>query len=328
MIYKAAVIGCGRIGFEFDKDPKRKYIATHTSAYCAFSQTQLVSICDIKKEKLDICKKKFNVSCYTDFKEMLKKEKIDILSICTPAPSHYYIIKEAVKYPLKAIFCEKPLAENLKEAEEIVKLCKKYKVILQIDHQRRFDPLHIKLKNMIEKKVMGGVQKAIFLYTAGIKNTGSHMFDLLRFFFKEPEWVEAFFVKKKEDPDLDGLVKFKNGPVVSFLACNVKKYLIFELDCLLEKGRFILKNSGFSLEFFTSEDSRYFSGYKELKKSKVPFNIYYKRNFMVYAIKHLVDCIRHQKPSISSGEDGLKALRLIEASIHSAKKNGKRIYLS
>lgn len=332
MRYNACVIGCGRIGFGFDKDPKRKYVSTHTAAYSSVREVQLVAVCDLDKNKVRECCARWKIPHgYLDMVEMLKEERIDILSICTPPQTHYAILKRAVDFPLRAIFCEKPLADNLKDAKEMVELCKKKKIILQIDHQRRFDPLHIKLREAILNKKFGAVQQANFYYTAGIKNTGSHMFDILRFFFGEAEWLKAIFSKnkshKENDPNLDGIIKFSNGLLVTFQSCDVKKYLIFEMDCFLEQARFVIKDSGLSLDFYKAKKSRNFSGYNELYRLRPPFSTRYKRNSLVNAVRHIIKCLWEEKEPISSGIDGLKAMELILAGIESAENSGRRVYL-
>lgn len=330
--YRAAIVGCGRIGLEFDEDPKRKYAASHAGAYSKSKKTKLAAVADLDESKLKKCRERWLVpAVYKDFKDMLKKEKIDILSICTPPASHLQILKESVNHRLKAIFCEKPISTSIKDAKQMVALCKKNNIILQIGHQRRFDPLHFNLRKLVANKTFGDVQQVNFYYTAGIKNTGSHMFDVLRFFFGDVEWIEAFYSKnesaKFDDPNLDGILKFKSGALATFQACDFRKYLLFELNCLLEKGRFILKNSGFSLDFYRVSDSLFFSGYKELYKTGAPLKTEYNRNFLINAVEHLTECIRCGKESISSGEDGLKALELIELAVLSAKNKGKRIYI-
>jgi len=332
-MYKVAVIGCGRIASSFDDDPKRKYVATHIGAYRRNEKTKVIALCDKEHKKLDACQKKWGISRgYTDYKKLLKNEDIDILSICTLADTHCRIIKEALaNKSIQGIFCEKPISESSKGVKEIVQSCKRRKIILQIDHQRRFDPLHIKLRDMIRSKKYGDVQQANFYYTAGIHNTGTHMFDLLRFLFGDVAWVKAFLSKnpsyKSNDPNIDGILKFKNGLMATFQACDVKKYLMFELDCFLDDARFILKDSGFSLDFYQAKKSRNFSGYRELNKVKNPIKTHYQRNFMVNAVEHLVKCIASGKESVSSGKDGLASLKLIEAALESAKKEGRTIQL-
>lgn len=330
--YRTAVIGCGRIGSLFSKDPLRKGVVTHAAAYKNSDRTRLVAACDIDKDRLEDFGNTWGVkSLYTDIKKMLAKEKIDILSICTPPASHYPVLKEAAKFPLKAIFCEKPIADNVAEGAKMAALCKKNNIILQIGHQRRFDPLHKNLRKFINDRKMGEVQQANFYYTAGVKNTGSHMFDILRFFFGDVEWAEALPSKnssgRAEDPNLDGMLKFKNGLIATFQACDVKKFLMFELNCIFEEGRAVLTNSGFSLDFYKAGGSKYFSGYKELLNVKSPFKTEYKRDPMVNAIGHLVECVDKRAESISSSLDGLASLKIIEAAIYSAGRDGKRVYL-
>lgn len=330
--YRAAIVGCGRIGSLFSKDPLRKGIVTHAAAYKNNRQTTLVAACDIDASRLREFGNLWTISSlYSDLNNMLREEKIDILSICTPPSAHYSVLKEVVKYSPKAIFCEKPLSDNIGDGERMVRLCAKKNIILQVDHQRRFDPLHISLRKFIDSKKMGDVQQANFYYTAGSKNTGSHMFDILRFFFGDVEWVEAFFSKntsgKDDDPNLDGLLKFKSGLISTFQACDVNKYLIFELNCFLEGGRVVLKNSGFALDMYKARASKYFSGYKEPMKMKSSFKTDYQRNYMADAVAHLLACIREKRESMSSGRDGLAVLKIIEAVILSANNNGDRVHL-
>ena len=69
---------------------------------------------------------------YLNYKDMLAENDIEIVSICTLADTHYQIIKDCVSYGVKAVFCEKPIANNLNDANEIIKLCKKIKFYWQL----------------------------------------------------------------------------------------------------------------------------------------------------------------------------------------------------
>lgn len=333
MKYKAAIIGCGRIGCGFDDDPKRKYVATHAGAYTNTKETELIALVDKDKKLLNKYKKKFNVpSIYTDYVEMLKQEKPDIISICTWNNTHYNIVKKAVEYEVKAIFCEKPIANKLDDAKEMVKLCKKHKVVLMIDHQRRFCKFHQALKKMIDDGKLGQIQQVSFYYTAGIANSGSHMFDLLRFFFGDADWVCATKSKNLSpnniDPNYDGMIRFNNGIFSTIQACDVKKFLIFDMDMIGSDARFKLTHSGFDYEYEIVKNSHQFSGYKELYTSgKNPIDKKIIRQPMLDGVKHLVKCLKNKEEPISSGEDGLKSLELICAFHESAKKDGAKINL-
>lgn len=332
MKYSAAVVGCGRIGCGFDDDPKRKYIATHAGAYNLVEDTKLVALVDSDIEKLKKYGQKFNAGGrYTDYREMLEGEQPDIVSICTWNSTHHEIITESVKSGVKAIFCEKPITDNLETAEAAVRLCEDNKVLLFIDHQRRFDEMHQEVRDYISEGMLGRIQQASFFYTTGIANTGSHMFDLLRFFLGDVEWVSAVESMNKSpnksDPNLDGVLKFKNGVFCSIHACDVKDYLIFELDILGGGGRIRITNSGFDLDYFKVDESEFFRGYRELLKTDPPIKTDRPRNFMVNGVKHIVKCLDGKDKPLSSGVDGLKALELICAFHESAKKGGERVTL-
>jgi predicted dehydrogenase len=202
---------------------------------------------------------------------------------------------------------------------------------LQIDHQRRFDKFHQAIRDFIIGGKLGKIQQVSFYYTAGIANTGSHMFDLLRFFFGDVSWVIAFPSENKSptesDPNFDGVIRFKNNVFCTIHACDVNNFSIFEMDIVGEKGRLIITHSGFDLDFYEVRDSDLFSGYKELYSGEPPVDVNLPRDFMINGVKHLVKCLENSKPSISSGEDGLRALELICAFHESAKEDGKKIYL-
>ena len=330
-MYKAAVIGCGRIGFRFEYDKKRNYPATHTAAYNAYPKTKIVGVCDTNDKYLKECSNYWQTNAYTNISELCRKECPDIISICTPPQTHYKILKEIAKFSPKAIFCEKPISYNLKTAKKMVEACKDKGIILQINHQRRFDSLHNKIRDIIRKKEYGEVQQVTFYYTAGINNTGSHMFDLLNFIFGKPKSIRAIYSKNtfpgKNDFNVDGWIEYEDKTNICFKALDARKFLIFELDIMLEKARLIIANSGFSLKLYKPNPSKIFDGYQELQECKIPFNTKYKRNFMVNAIKEIVNCIESGKETISSGKDGLIALKLIFAAITSAKSKGKKISL-
>ncbi|MBL7124612.1 MAG: Gfo/Idh/MocA family oxidoreductase [Dehalococcoidales bacterium] len=332
MVFRAGIVGCGRVGAEFDDDPKREQISTHAGAYSAVDSVELVAVCDLNEEKLRKCGEKWGIpSLYKDVEEMLDNEALDILSICTWNSSHLEIARQAASSGARAIFCEKPIADSLKNADEMIKLCHEKDIILQVDHQRRFDKFHQEVRSFLQGGNLGRIQQVTFYYTRGIANTGSHMFDLLRFFFGDAEWIRAIYSQNRSpnpnDPNIDGVMKFKDGLFCAIQACDDKNFLIFEMDCLGTEGRLNLTHSGYDLEFYHVGESKLFSGYKELFPAASPIDKDVPRDFMVDGVRHLIECLNKGQKSISSGEDGRAALELICAFHESAKEDGKRIRL-
>ena len=331
-MFKAGIVGCGRIGSQFDDDPKRKFVATHAGAYSAVDEVELVAACDLDEEKLAKCGQRWQIpTLYQDYRELLSKEKLDILSICTWNSTHLDIARDAADNGVRAIFCEKPIANSLKNADEMIRLCQEKGVILQIDHKRRFDKFHQEIKSFLQASRLGRIQQVTFYYVSGIANAGSHMFDLLRFYFGDIDWVQAIYSRNEshntDDPNIDGMVKFKSGLFGSIQTCDVNKFYIFEMDCLGTKGRLNITRDGFDLDFYEVRKSQLFSEDMDLFHTASPISSDTSREFMVEAVRHLVECLTEGKKSLSSGEDGRAALELICAFQESAQADGKRITL-
>jgi len=326
-VYNSAIIGCGKMGSEFDPNGAYK-VTTHAGAYKNTEDTNLVALCDTNEKKLKNAGEKWKIlHLYRDYREMLDKEKIDILSICTWNSTHYKILKYAVKSGVRAIFCEKPIATTLEEASNMISLCKQNNVTLMIDYQRRFDPFHIKIKNLIKEEKLGDLQQATFYYSSGIANFGSHMFDLLRFFFGDAEFVQAYYKNDLEDPNIDGLIKFRNGLTTMIQSFDDRYYSMFELNIMGEKGGVKINKLGLDMEVYTVKENTLIKGYKEITKLESKIERDVNDSPILYGIKHLINCMENNKMPISSGLEGRESLALICAFHESAQENGKLIRL-
>ncbi len=322
-----AVIGCGRIGCGFDDNPG-KIIKTHAGAYFKNPQTNLVALCDVDKKKLKKYSKKYHISkTYTNSEELFKNEKLDCVSICTLVETHLDLIKKAAISGVKGIFLEKPIAENLRDAKEIIKICNKYNIILQIDHQRRFHSIYKQIKKMLSEKKMCNIQLVNVYYGAGIANTGSHMFDILRMLFGEIESVHGKFSQNLSenhaDPNLDIALRFQNSIQCQIHSLSYRKYALFQIEIFGSEKKLeidLIKN-----EVKQFEISKKSMVYKTLVPGKI-FKQNLKKTPIQNGLQNLIDSIQLNKENMSTGNDGLKSLEIIIAVIKSAKLN-KIIYL-
>lgn len=332
MTYRAGIVGCGRIGCTFDDEPQRGYVSTHAGGYVRTPGVELVALADIDEGKLDRYGGKFGVpGRYTDYVQMLEKEQLDIVSVCTWNDTHLDIVRAAVEHGVKAVFCEKPIADSLSAADEMIRLCAEGNVLLMIDHQRRFDRFHQQIAAFLRNGGLGQIQQVTCYYTAGVANTGSHLFDLLRFYLGEVTWVQGRYSRNPspnpQDPNVDGWLGFADGLVAAIQACDVRAYLIFEVSLLGTKGRLRVTSSGFNVEFEEVRDSQRFAGYRELFPGSPPVRAEGPHEFMLFGIAHLLECLKTGQKPICSGEDGRAALEIICALRESADANGKRFIL-
>src|SRR5437763_981679 len=137
MTYRAAVIGCGRAGCAFDDDPRRREVSSHAGAYTAAARIELVALVDIDEHRLEHYGDKFEIrGRYTDHRRMLSAECPDIVSICTWSDTHRLLVEDAANAGVRAVFCEKPIADSLAAARAMIDRCTDNGVLLFVDHQR------------------------------------------------------------------------------------------------------------------------------------------------------------------------------------------------
>lgn len=331
MSYRAGIVGCGRIGCTFDDEPSRGYVSTHAGAYTRTPGVDLVALADIDEKRLRHCADSFGVpGQYPGYAEMLGEEKLDVLSVCTWNDTHLEIVRAAVESGVRGVFCEKPIADSLDAADEMIRLCAEWGVTLLINHQRRFDPMYQEVAALLKSGGLGRVQQATSYYTAGVANTGSHLFDLLRFYLGDALWVRGSYSRNpspnEQDPNIDGWVGFHNGTVAALQALDSGAYMIFETTFLGTEGRLRL-TSGDTIEFEAVGESPRFAGYQELIPTGPPVDSGGPHEFMLAGVAHLIDCVETGRPPACSGADGRAALEIVCALHESATSEGRRVEL-
>lgn len=184
-MHSAAVIGCRAIG------------VYHATGIVDSDQAQLTAACDFDQQTLDDLIQRWpdeEITPYKNHREMLAKENLDIVTIATSDHRHADLVVDAAEAGVKGIFCEKPLATNLADADRMLAACAANGTILSVDHTRRWWPLwrHSK-EQLVDQGVIGPVQ-----YVIGTLNgprsmlfrNGTHLLDSVCYFAKAaPQWV-------------------------------------------------------------------------------------------------------------------------------------------
>ena len=126
---KIALLGCGTMG------------NVHARAYRNIPNASLVSVCDIDKAKAEATAE-INGSCaYSDFYEMLLHEDFDVLDICLPTYLHKEYAVKGFQHK-KHVFCEKPIALCVKDAEEMIGMAQQKHLKLSVGHVVRYFPAY------------------------------------------------------------------------------------------------------------------------------------------------------------------------------------------
>ncbi|WP_040977806.1 Gfo/Idh/MocA family protein [Oceanobacillus jeddahense] len=132
---------------------------SHIKGYLEFQdKCKITALCDIYPEKAENQAKEFelDVDIYSDYQELLKQENIDLVSVCTPPYTHADITIEALNQG-KNVIVEKPMASSLEECDAMNEAAKKSGKILSVVAQNRFTSPMMKLKHVLDTKLMGPI---------------------------------------------------------------------------------------------------------------------------------------------------------------------------
>ena len=99
----------------------------------------LKAVADVDKEKVKEISGKYNVEGYVNYREMLEKEKLDLVSVVVPTNKHREVSLDVINKGVNLLI-EKPIANTVEEGVEIIKNAKKKNVKLLIGHIERFNP--------------------------------------------------------------------------------------------------------------------------------------------------------------------------------------------
>ncbi|AWT60002.1 MAG: Myo-inositol 2-dehydrogenase [Candidatus Moanabacter tarae] len=225
--YRVALIGTGRVGYQFSFGglPDNHAEAVQNSEAC-----KLVAGVNRGEEKLRAFGKRFGINAlYYDYRQMLKEVKPDICIIATHPELHCEMVEGCAAEPsTKAIICEKPMALSLEECDRMIAACESCGVILQINHNRRWNPeWNLGLKLLREGAI--GDLNMIFCYMDGGKpapswrseNEGpllhdfTHYFDLMDLFAGDVDWLCGMAEQRRQPWPVEdfsaAFMKFKKG---------------------------------------------------------------------------------------------------------------------
>lgn len=335
--YRAALIGAGRIGMLLERDPKRLKPATHFGMWSSHPRADLVAVCDADPAKLAVAGElEPGIAVYEDARALLSAERPDVVSIATWKDSHYEMCRLALEHGVRAIVLEKPIAERLEHAREIVEEARRRGVHLLVNHRRRFDPLLYPLRDELRDGLVGRIQQVSSYYVYGLVTTGTHLVDAIRFLLGDLEgeiaWVAAFPNERPhfappDDPCADGFLGFESGVKASVQSLDMKRYDHFQIDVYGETGLVSLRSIGREAAIARVVDSPEHEGFTELEPQPSETRGGAPRDQFRTLADNAVACLDGTATSLSTGEDSLRALEILLAMQESAASGGRVVRL-
>jgi len=322
---KVAVIGLGGIAQLVHLPILSKLVNVQISAVVDRNKNQLNSVGDIFKiEKR-----------YTDHKEMLDNEELDAVIIATPTNTHLDIALDCLKAN-KHILIEKPIARSVSEAKQINAASKKYKKQVMVGMNLRYRPDAMLMKSLVNSGELGDIfyircgwlrkqssEQKWFINKSQsgggvIIDLGILILDLALWILNDKKMksvsVQKFNHNTKDVEDSAiGLVRFDDDRVISF---EVSWGLHSEWD-------------KFHLAAFGTEGTAHLNplrAYKRMESSHIDYTVtnqanqtnLFKKSYE-NELKHFIGVVRENNPVISTGDDAVSLMILLEALYKSAK---------
>lgn len=336
--YRAAVIGCSRMGGFIDNEvvgmPTITLPYSHAAGYMACDRTELVACADIRTDVMAEFGKLYNIPAshqYTDYRELIDKEKPEILSIATQPEQRAEITLYAAEHGVKAIFAEKPMSASLGEAYAMVDALEKHGVLFNMGTNRRWSSAYDKMKEVVDSGELGPL-KSIIIYNNGtLFNTGSHYIDIaMRLNSDQPAvWAQGHLRVDDsifegdilhEDPAGEGTIYFANG-VTAYLLGTPRGG---DIEVICANGVLTAYNDGLEWHMRTRQpiDPQ---GRKGLVT--VPFDAPENVSSTSRLIDDLVHGLDSGEPTRGGPRVSLASTELIFALMESYRKGGAKVYL-
>lgn len=292
----------------------------HVSNWQHIEGTTIIGFFDPNDTNANEAIEKFGLKRYTDMHTLI--DEADAIDVITPTQFHYPVCEAALRKS-KHVFVEKPLANDMQEANALVKLANEAKVKFQVGHVERFNPAFLALKGKLINPMFIEVHRLAQFNPRGtevsvILDLMIHDIDIILHLVKsEIKNISASGVAVMTDtPDIANVrIEFHNGCVANLTSSRIsmkkmRKIRLFQKDAyigidFLEKKTEIIKLKGEGDDELFSFDIETPGGTKTIAVENPEI---VEQNAIKAELTAFRDAIVHNTPTVVSEHDGLMAM--------------------
>jgi len=282
----------------------------------------------------------------SDYESILRNQRIDALIIATPAASHYTLARQALEHG-KHVLVEKPLSNKVVQAQDLVELASAQGLRLMVDHITVYSGMARMIKELVDSKEMGRLlyvdcvraDLGILQFDVSVVwDLAVHEFALIDYLFnEEPSAVSAtgsVFYGALEEVAYATLF-FQDGLTVHvhvswlspvrvrrLMISGTKKMLV--LDHTLPDNKITLFDRGVDDTRMAGLDEPAFT-YRDGAGQVLPYD---RTEPMVVLIDEFFKAIAEDRQPLTSGTQGLRIVKILEAVEESIKRQGMRVKLA
>ena len=301
----------------------------------------LVAIADVQEERLKRAKSRYpGVALVTDYQELFKMG-LDAVVVSTPPKTHYKIAKECLTHDL-SVLVEKPLTQNSHDAEELIQIADDRRLTLMVGHTFEYNSAVVAMKKYIESRELGDLY---YIDTARL-NLGLFQRDSNVLWDLAPHDISILLYLLGENPisiSAQGMPCVIPGVYdvaylnlifphkltayvhVSWLdPCKVRRVTVVGskkmavYNDMESEGKIKLYDKGIDVPDYTDSYGEFQYNYRS-GDITIP-NIHFVEP-LLQECQHFVDCMIHHTEPKSSGRDGLRVVKILEAAQRSMTKS-------
>jgi predicted dehydrogenase len=335
--YRAAIVGCGRKAATLDDEERCRVNYsippdTHAGAYAQVPAVRLAAAADPNEPKRRLMQQRWGVpAVYADYREMLDRERPDIVSITTRAPLRAEVAVAAAASGAKGILCEKAIATSLREADAMIDACAAAGTVLVVNHTRRWHPTYALARRAAGDGAVGEVRCIVGACPGPLIHNGTHLFDLMRWFGGEVAAVSGEVRSRTgEDDPGRAMLRFAGG-AAGFVDLDARGGLSVELQGTAGRLFVDAAEEGFTLWAYEepprAPGAAWYQGSPCRTRHVRHVTPEPGRPTLVAAIEELIGCMEGKGEGRSTGGDGRAALELALAVYASHRRGGVPVEL-
>lgn len=205
--YRVAIVGAGRMAglLEGERPPSAfRKPHSHFASYAAVEETEVVAVAGRNEGRLALFTQRYGMTnTYTDYREMIRRERPDIVSVTTQTIFKAEVIAFAAEHGVRGIFAEKALCSSLEEADRIRDVLTRSGAAFTFGAERRHHDAYQRLRSMISHGDIGEPKYAFCYWLTDLMKHHSHTIDTLSFLLGDPKpvWAEGRLVLRGDSLD-------------------------------------------------------------------------------------------------------------------------------
>lgn len=336
MAYSAGIIGAGGIAgmgilgmHDADAIGQEKIRASHAGGFEATPEIELVAIADIDTEKLDRFGTAWEIPParrYEDYERMLAAEDLDVVSVCTPSYLHHRHVIDSASSAASpdVIWCEKPIASSVSDAQAMIDTCGKTDTELLVNHSFRFTDKLTQLAALLhEEELLGEVHSVATQFRMELLRNSTHLLDTLVYLLDaRATSVSGYITEENEavdslgaDVTVDdagggGFVRLDDGTFAT-IDCTVPRApSSMTLQFVGSHGKLYMNNDDGEWRYWALEDGTHVERPLPGIEGRWTWDEDYADSF-ANAAAHIVELLEGTASNRSTGREAARSLEII-----------------